>query len=523
MELESLHLLSLMIFLPLAGALMIGILPAREYALARGFGLAWSGAVFILGILLWLGFDPNTPGLQFVEKASWIPSLGIGYHLAVDGLSLPFILLTAFIVPLSIVASIDALKKVAKGFVLSVLLFESAALGAFASQDLFLFYIFSEFALIPLFVFIAIWGDRNRSYSAIKLFLYPAAASCLLLVAMLWLYFENATQFKSYSTDLATLAATALPQGTQMLLFSAFAVAFMVRSAIFPFHSWLTDAIDAAPPAATILIPALLLKLGLYGMARVALPLFPLGADSMLTIVASFAVVGFVWCALAALAQKRLRRMVAYLLASQMGLAFFGLAVMNVEGVSGAFYLAISHGIAGTLLLIVVGLYERANADDRIDANRHPLRFLPWLTFMLTMAALGLGGLPVAAGFPGVFYVLYGAIGHNGLSGSLPLALISVFGLLVFVCGLAWMVQRMVFGSYTAPERPLRIKLREYLLLVPLALLILLLGLFPSYFVRGLENSATQLVDGYRDKVVLEDSQEEPQIAVQNITKEREE
>jgi len=499
MEIEGLHLLTLIVFLPLAGALVLGMLPHSESALLRGFGLAISGSAFLLALLLWSGFDPQNPAMQFTEEARWIPACGISFRLGIDGVSMPFVLLATFLVPMALLSSIDTLSRGVKGFVFCTLLLESAMLGILTAQDIFLFYIFWELALIPLFFFVTAWGRSNRSYSAVKLFVYLSSTSVMMLLAFIFLQAGNGDGGNSS----ATLRNLALDPQMQKWIFGGMLIAFAAHAAVFPLHTWLTDAQTEMEPAASALLSGLFIKLGAYGLLRFALPAFPTLFADFAPFLALAAVAGLIYCSLAALGQKSLRRMAAFILAGQMGLAVLGISVMNVEALSGAIFIMISSGVSGAALFMIIALIEKANGHDNVDRLGNSIRALPFLGMLLVPAALGLGGFPGLSGFAGNIYLLYGAFAPNTLPGSSALAFAACFGLLLLLAALMLMMQKMMAGNdRLPPAETARVGLREHLVIVPMIVLIILMGVMPSYFIKGISGASVKIVEQYRSAAV---------------------
>lgn len=489
--------MTLIVFLPLAGALLLGMLPHSENGLLRGFGLAISGSTFLLALLLWSGFDPQNTAMQFTEEARWIPASGIGFRLGVDGISMPFVLLATFLVPMVLLSSIDTLVRGVKGFVFCALILESAMLGILTALDLFLFYIFWELALIPLFFFVTAWGRSNRSYSAVKLFVYLASTSLMMLLTIIFLHIKN----DSAGLAIDTLTRITLDPQVQMWLFGGMMIAFAAHAAVFPLHTWLTDAQTEMEPAASALLSGLFIKLGAYGLLRFVLPLFPTLFAAFTPVLAILAVAGLIYCSLAALGQKSLRRMAAFILAAQMGLAVLGIAVMNVEALTGALYLMICSGVSGSALFMIIALIEKANGHDRVDRLGNSIRTLPFLGMLLVLAALGLGGVPGLSGFAGNIYLLYGAFAPNGLMGSAVLAFIACFGLLLMMVALMLMVQKMMAGNDKRPAaEAARVGLREHLVIVPMIILIILMGIMPSYFIKSIAGASEKIVESYRSQ-----------------------
>src|SRR6185369_150783 len=351
-------ILSTLVALPVIGAiLLLFVRPGdNQERVSRMIALVISLLVFAETLLLWSRFVPGSPEFQFVERHAWIPAFGISYAVGVDGISLLLLVLTGFLTPLALLSSWETVHTKTRAFCLSILLLESAMLGVFVSIDLFLFYVFWDAMLIPMYFLIGIWGYDRRIYAAVKFILYTMAGSVLMLLAILALAVLNESTTGHYSFDLQTLYGLSISAGAQFWLFLAFALAFAIKVPLFPFHTWLPDAHVEAPTAGSVILAGVLLKMGTYGLVRFAFPLFPQAADFFAPFLATLAVVGIIYGALVAMVQPDMKKLVAYSSVSHLGFVVLGIAAMNTQGVQGAVYQMLNHGVSTGGLFLIVGM-----------------------------------------------------------------------------------------------------------------------------------------------------------------------
>ncbi|MDM7915000.1 MAG: NADH-quinone oxidoreductase subunit M, partial [Candidatus Eisenbacteria bacterium] len=439
-------LLSLILGLPLAGSILLLFLPKDRPEASRLFALGISLATFVASLPLLAGFEKNA-AMQFVENIPWITAFGIHYHLGVDGISLFLVLLTTFLTPVVVLSSWRDVRERVRAFHSMILLLEVGMLGAFVALDLFLFYIFWELMLIPMYVLIGVWGGPRRIYAAVKFVLYTIVGSLLMLVGILALYFLHRGQTGVGTFDLIALRETALPPGTQAWLFGAFALAFAIKVPIWPLHTWLPDAHTEAPTAGSVILAGVLLKLGTYGFLRFAIPLFPDAAARFQPLLLTLAAIGIVYGALVAMVQTDIKKLVAYSSVSHLGYVMLGLFSFNLEAFSGALYQMLNHGLStGALFLLVGILYERRHTRQIADyggiAKRVPLYTAAFL--LVTLSSIGLPGLN---GFVGEFLILLGAFGANRTA-----AIVSTTGVVLGAAYMLWLTQRFLFGPMRHEE-----------------------------------------------------------------------
>ncbi|HKA37663.1 MAG TPA: NADH-quinone oxidoreductase subunit M [Thermoanaerobaculia bacterium] len=402
------HLLTAVIFLPAAGAVLLLLFPESASKAAKWFAFGVSVLNFAVSIPLWTRFDISTSGFQFVEKADWVPSIGVSYALGIDGISLVLILLTTLLTPVSLLFSVSHVEKSARAFSISFLLLETGMIGSLAALDLALFYVFWEVMLVPMYFIIGIWGGARRIYAAMKFFLFTMAGSLLMFLAILYLAVNHHSATGNWSFLLADLTRLDLAPSTQSFLFFAFALAFAIKVPVFPLHTWLPDAHTEAPTAGSIILAGVLLKLGVYGYLRFALPLFPEAAMRYAPWLGVLGVIGVIYGAMVAYAQKDMKRLVAYSSVSHLGLVVVGVGAFTATALSGAVLQMVNHGLStGALFLLVGVLYERRHTRE-ISAYGGIAGVVPVTTALFLVATLSSIGLPGLNGFVGEFLVLVG-------------------------------------------------------------------------------------------------------------------
>jgi NADH-quinone oxidoreductase subunit M len=469
--------LTLLIFFPLGAAALIALLPARAERAIRLWATLASLVEVALAVPLWWRLVPGDPGWQFAEDRPWLPFLGASYSLGADGISVPLVLLTVILTAVAIVGAFTAVEKRPREFYALMLALESAMLGTFLARDLLLFYVFWEAMLIPMYLLIGVWGGPRRIYAAIKFFLYTMAGSVLMLVAILWLYFLNRSVTGEATFALDAFYRLPIPPATQVWLFLAFAVAFAIKVPMFPFHTWLPDAHVEAPTAGSVILAAILLKMGTYGFLRFALPLFPQATEQFTPWIVTLALVGIIYGALVAMVQPDLKKLVAYSSVSHLGFVMLGLFALNAQGLSGAMLQMINHGIStGALFLLVGVIYERRHT--RLITDFGGLwKPLPVYAAVFLVVLLSSVGLPGTNGFVGEFLVLLGAFRTNPWW-----AAWAGTGVILSAVYMLWMFQRVMFGpvTHSENEKLTDLSVRERLVFAPLLVLIFWLGVTPQ-------------------------------------------
>src|SRR5438132_5834700 len=488
-------LLTLLVLLPLAGALPIVLMSGRREGLIRAVALGVSIAVFAVTVLLWARFDGASASFQFVERHAWIPAFGIDYFVGVDGISLCLVVLTGFLTPLALLSSWESVHDRVKGFCLFMLALESAMIGVFVSLDLFLFYIFWDAMLIPMYFLIGIWGYDRRVYAAVKFILFTMTGSVLMLLAILALAYYHNDVAGAPSFDLLKLYDLQIPEWLQFWGFLAFAVAFAIKVPLFPFHTWLPDAHVEAPTAGSVILAGVLLKMGTYGLLRFAFPLFPDAADFFAPWLALLAVVGIIYGALVAMVQPDLKKLVAYSSVSHLGFVVLGIAAMNVQGVQGAVYQMLNHGVSTGALFLIVGMLSDRRHTRLIAEFGGLKRVLPRLSaafLIITLASIGLPGLN---GFVGELLILLGAFRWQP-----KFAAIAASGGLLSAVYMLWMFQRVNYGPVTHKEneRLTDMTLRERCAMWPAVVMAVVMGIAPMLFLKPMEPSVARVVEQVR-------------------------
>src|SRR3954453_5948296 len=460
------HILSIVLFTPLAGLLVLLFIPSSN---ARAIKL-WANAAALIGFLVSLPlayqFD-RTKDFQFVERASWIPTLGASYHLGIDGIGLLLVMLTTAIGVVAILSSWNAIHDRLKEYYAFFLLLQTGMLGVFMAMDFLLFFVFWETVLAPMYFIIAIWGGQRRGYASIKFLIYTLIGSVLMLLGILTLYFQHYTQFQTYSFGIADLMRVQLSDTMQWWVFWAFFLGFAVKVPMFPFHTWLPDAHTEAPTAGSVVLASVLLKMGTYGFLRFSLPLLPDSAKNptIINIVAVLSIIGIIYGALASLMQKDWKKLVAYSSVSHLGFCTLGIIAMNPAGIAGSIIQQINHGISTGMLFLIVGVvYERRHTRE-IAEYGGLLRVMPVFTAVFGIAMLSSMGMPLLNGFVGEFTILQGAFEANR-----SWAAFAVSGVILGAAYLLWLYQRTMLGQVTN-ARNLHLpdmSARELIVFVPL-------------------------------------------------------
>jgi NADH-quinone oxidoreductase subunit M len=501
MTILGIPILSLLIFFPILGAIVLVFINKENGKAIRWVALIFAFVEFIFSLPLFFAFDPKTAAMQFVEDWWWIQSYGISYKLGIDGISLFLVLLTTFLTILCILCSWTAITFRVKEFMISFLFLETGMIGALVALDLVLFYVFWEVMLIPMYLLIGVWGDpKRRIYAAVKFFLFTMAGSVLMLVAILALYFLNQKATGVSTFDVLELYKSGLPVGTQYWLFGAFALAFAIKVPMFPFHTWLPDAHTEAPTAGSVILAGVLLKMGTYGFIRFAIPLFPKAAFDLLPLVSILAIIGIIYGALVSMMQPDLKRLVAFSSVSHLGYVMLGMFAFNMQGIQGSIYQMLNHGIStGSLFLIVGMIYERRHT--RLIADFGGLsKVMPIYAVFFMIVTLSSIGLPGTNGFVGEFLILLGAFRSNVVYGVL-----ATTGVIFGAAYMLWMFQRVMFGKITRPENEKLkdLNAREISILVPMVIIIFLMGIYPKLFFSKMDASVEKFIKDFKGRVEM--------------------
>ncbi|HEX9402751.1 MAG TPA: NADH-quinone oxidoreductase subunit M [Anaeromyxobacter sp.] len=491
------NLLTVVTFLPAAGALALVLLPGTEARQHKALALALSVLTFLVSLGLWFGFDasPAAPEFQFEQFVPWVASIGIGYHVGLDGVALLLVMLTTVLAPIVILSTWKAVEDRVKEFMIALLVLETAMIGTFGALDLVLFYVFWELILIPMYLLIGVWGSQNRLYATVKFFIYTFAASVLMLLAILYVYFHDGGTFDYLE---ARRALQVTPEAGRWL-FLAFALAFAVKVPMFPLHTWLPDAHTEAPTAGSVILAGVLLKMGTFGFFRYAMPLFPEAALRYRTAIAVLAVIGIIYGALMSLVQTDMKRLVAYSSVSHLGFVMLGLMAISPEGLTGGVYQMLNHGVStGALFLLVGMLYERRHT--RLISEYGGLaKQVPAIATVFVIVTLSSVGLPGTNGFVGEFLILSG----TWLSRMRSSALLSTLAALGVILGAVYMlllVERVFFGKLrNEHNRHLSdLSVREAFVLAPMIALIVVMGLVPQPFLAPAKPAVDRLVQRFQ-------------------------
>ncbi|WP_315720435.1 MULTISPECIES: NADH-quinone oxidoreductase subunit M [unclassified Bradyrhizobium] len=487
-------ILSVVTFLPLVGALLIYLVRGDDEAAqrnARWIALWTTLITFAVSVILVLRFDPGQTDFQFVEKSNWLAA-GISYHMGVDGISLPFVILTTALMPFCIVASWKSVKNRLREYMMAFLILETLMVGTFSALDLVLFYLFFEGGLIPMFLIIGVWGGPRRVYASFKFFLYTLLGSVLMLLAIMALYWNAGT------TDIPTLMHTAVPRNLQTWAWLAFFASFAVKMPMWPVHTWLPDAHVEAPTAGSVILAAILLKMGGYGFLRFSLPMFPLASHDFAPLVWTLSAIAIIYTSLVALMQEDIKKLIAYSSVAHMGFVTMGIFAGTMQGVAGGVFQMISHGIVSGALFLCVGVvYDRMHTREIAAygglVNRMPIYALVFMVF--TMANVG---LPGTSGFVGEFMTLLGTF-----KVSIPTAFFATFGVILSAGYALWLYRKVVFGALTKPSLASikDLTLREGVILFPLVALTILFGVYPKPILDMSAASVQQLVTNYNTAV----------------------
>ena len=480
-------ILNLVLFLPVAGMAVLLYVPRAREDVVRG--VAFWVMVVQLALAAWLyaQFDPATPGLQFETRLPWIPGWGVYYQIGLDGYNVLLVLLTAFLGPLVVASAFTAITKDVKLFYAMVLAIQFTMVGTFLAQDLFLFYLFWEAMLIPMFLIIGIWGGERRIYATLKFVLYTAFGSILMLAALIYLVVSLKATTGITTFAFADLYRAQLPVDVQVILLAAFGLSFAIKVPMVPLHTWLPDAHVEAPTAGSVILAGVLLKMGTYGFMKIGFPLFPQATQLLAPAIATLAVISIVYGACLALVQTDIKKIIAYSSISHLGYVMLGLASFNLLGIQGAVMQMVSHGlVAGGLFLMVGMIYERCHTRD-LAAYGGLAKILPLYGVFFVILALASVGLPTTSGFTGEFLALMGYFVSawpqfvRGDTLPLVLAVTAVSGVVLGALYMLWLAQRLLFGVFKAPHQPFAdLNGRETAILAALVAAIFWLGIFPA-------------------------------------------
>ncbi|MDA0960268.1 MAG: NADH-quinone oxidoreductase subunit M [Proteobacteria bacterium] len=483
-------ILSIVTFLPLAGVLFLLLIRGDEQSIAQNsrYVALWvSGFTFLVSLPVLIGFDSTLTGYQFEEKAVWLAGTGIGYHMGVDGISMPFVLLSTFLTPLAILASWQAITVRVREYMIAFLVLETMMVGMFVSLDMLMFYLFFEAVLIPMFLIIGIWGGPRRVYAAFKFFLYTLLGSVLMLVCMLAMYIDAGT------TDIPALAGHRFADTMQTWLFLGFLASFAVKVPMWPVHTWLPDAHVEAPTAGSMILAGVLLKMGGYGFLRFSLPMFPMASEYFAPLIFTLSIIAVIYTSLVALAQSDMKKMIAYSSVAHMGFVTIGIFTLTEQGIAGAMFQMISHGLVSAALFFCVGVvYDRLHTRD-ISAYGGVATVMPRYAVFFMFMMLASVGLPGTSGFVGEMLVLVGAWHASSL-----VAFFTATGLVLGATYMLWLYRRVMFGAIVndAVKTMEPMQMREFTIFLPLSFLVLLFGVYPMALLDVMAVSIQSVLDG---------------------------
>lgn len=487
--------LTLLVLLPLVGGLLVLLLGKGSESrdrLVKQVALGISLVTFVASVWLWMGFDPASADFQFVERYTWLPDFGISYHVGLDGITLWLVLLTTFLTPISLLCSWESVNQRVREFSFFMLLLEAAMIGVFISLDLFLFYLFWDAMLIPMYFLIGIWGYEQRIYAAVKFMLYTMAGSVLMLLAIIWVAYYHQQVTGVISFDLLDLYALEIPASLQTWLFLAFTLAFIIKVPVFPFHTWLPDAHVQAPTAGSVILAGVMLKMGTYGLLRFSFPMFPEAAVYFAPYLAILAVIGIIYGALVAMVQPDMKKLVAYSSVSHLGFVVLGICAMNVNGVQGAVFQMLAHGVSTGGLFLIVGMLSDRRHTKLISEYGGIKAVMPKLVGMFLLITLASIALPGMNGFVGEFLIFVGSFKWNPWITS-----VAVSGVILSAVYMLWMFQRVNYGPLTNPKnKGLRdLSAREWAVIAPIVAMCIWMGVTPGVFLKPMEPAVRRVVE----------------------------
>jgi NADH-quinone oxidoreductase subunit M len=495
--------LSIVLFLPLLGALVALLIPREEEGIARAIGLVTSTLTFLVSLILLVAFEPGQGGFQLETSIPWAESMGLRYHIGIDGISLWLVLLTTFLTPITLLSAQKSVHAKVREFVIAMLLLETGMLGAFVALDMFLFYVFWELMLIPMYFVIGIWGGDRRLYASIKFVIYTMVGSLLMLVAILYLYSTyHQVSGGKWSFDYNDLSRLVLPAKAQFFCFIAFGLAFAIKVPLWPFHTWLPDAHVEAPTAGSVILAGVLLKFGTYGFLRFAIPMFPSATVTLAPVIAIAAVIGVIYGSLVAYAQTDVKKLIAYSSVAHLAFVMLGLMAWNERAIHGAIYIMLAHGLySGGLFLAAGVIYERRHTR-RMDEFGGLWAKMPTYGGLFMIIMLASVGLPGLVGFVGEFLVLSGTFGAQDALFPHPklMATLATTGVILGAVYMLYMFQKVMFGPLSNPRNRDLPDLtgREKAVFLPVVAMIFVMGLYPAPFLSRMTASVTRVTSEYK-------------------------
>lgn len=505
---EQIPILSIVTFFPLIGVIILLMIDKENHSVQKGVAFVVTLINFLLSLYVLYNFRDDTPAMQFVELYPWIDKLGIAYYVGIDGISLFLFLLTTFLCPICVLCSWTYIEKHVREFLIALLFLEVGMLGAFVALDLFLFYVYWELMLIPMYFIIGVWGGQRRIYAAIKFVLYTLFGSVLMLVAILVLYFYVGSKTGEYTFNLLKLYETIPPYEVQIWLFSAFALSFAIKVPMFPLHTWLPDAHVEAPTAGSVILAGVLLKMGTYGFLRFAMGLFPQATEAATPLFVTLSLIGIIYGALVAMMQPDVKKLVAYSSVSHLGAVMLGLFSLNAQGIEGGIYQMLNHGLSTGGLFIMIGMIYERRHTRLIEEFGGLTKVIPIFAVFFMIVTLSSIGLPGLNGFVGEFLIFMGAFKANKIW-----AVFAASGVILSAAYMLWMFQRVMFGPVNN-EKNKKLKdlnLREIGLMIPIIILFFVMGIMPNYFLSKMHTSVNYFIEKYKKNITMSlDSVDKP-------------
>lgn len=499
MNVLNFPVLSLITYLPIIGAIVILFLSKEREEAIRWVAMVFSTLSFLVSLALPFYFNPNTAEMQFVEKIPWVRYLGVNYFMGIDGISLWLVLLTTLLCAISVLCSWEAITERVKEYHVFLLILETGMLGVFMALDFFLFYIFWEVVLVPMYFLIGVWGHpARRLYAAIKFFLYTLFGSVIMLLGILAVYFYHGGQTGVYTFDVLELMKTPYPFSSSLLSFQnlvwlAFFVSFAIKVPMFPFHTWLPDAHTEAPTAGSVILAGILLKMGTYGFVRFNLPMFPESSKHFVPFMVTLSIIAIIYGAMVCLVQRDMKRLIAFSSVSHMGFVMLGMFALNSQGVQGSILQMVNHGLSTGALFLIVGLiYDRRHTRMIAEIGSGLSKQMPVYATLFAITMLSSIGLPGLNGFIGEFLILIGAFKVNYVW-----AAFAITGIILGAAYMLWLYQRTMFGPLENPEnmKLLDLNAREIATLVPIVIMFFWIGLYPSPFLKRMEVSVNHILE----------------------------
>ena len=487
--------LSLVLFFPILSALILLFLPPHLKATIKSFSFYVSIINFLLAVIIFIRFK-SISDFQFIVKIPWNETLGMSYHVGIDGISLFLLLITTFFIPISILSTWNVIKEKEKTFYICMLLLEGFLIGSIVSLDMLFFYIFWELMLIPVFFMIGVWGGSKRINATVKFFIYTMTGSLAMLVSLLYIYNRFYSQYGYYTFDITKLYDVSVKPEVSVLLFFMFLLAFAIKAPLFPFHSWLPDTYTEAPTSVTVILSAVMAKIGVYGMIRFVIPLFPNTFSHYANLLMTLAVIGTIYAGLIAIVQKDMKRLIAYSSISHLGYILLGAFALNIQSLQGSLFHMMSHALSTGALFLLLGFLEERIKTRMFENVGGLMKVIPYFGFFFMLMMFASIGLPGLNGFVGEFLILLGAFGKNKILSGL-----CATGIIISAVYMLWLFQRIMFGKLKGElTKENDLNFRELSILIPISVLVIILGIYPQPFLNKIEPSISKYIEQVQEK-----------------------